>query len=148
MGLSEMKTYEILVVEDNTGDQLLIKKGFNSSGLSHRLHWANDGVDALAFLDKSKKYDHPKPDLIIMDLNLTRKDGREVLDEVKKDPELKKIPVVVFSTSGTDQDVSECYALGANAFLTKPVDLKEFLDCIRTIGHFWLEKACLPCSLQ
>ena len=140
-----MKTFEILVVEDNSGDQLLIKKGFDSMGLEHRLHWVVDGVDATEFLSKTGTYSEaPRPHLIIMDLNLTRKDGREVLSEMKKDPSLRKIPVVVFTTSNTEIDIDECYTLGANAFLTKPPDLREFLDSIRSIGRFWLEKASLP----
>ena len=131
---------EILLVEDNPGDVRLTKEALKDAKVRNNLHVAMDGVEALAFLRKEGRYSAAaRPDLILLDLNLPRKNGREVLEEVKKDPALQHIPIVILTTSQAEQDVLESYRLRANAYVTKPVDLEQFLKVVSSIEEFWLE---------
>ena len=131
---------EILLVEDNPGDVRLTKEALKDAKVRNNLHVAMDGVEALAFLRKQGKFGAAvRPDLILLDLNLPRKNGREVLEEVKKDPALQHIPIVILTTSQAEQDVLESYRLWANAYVTKPVDLDQFLKVVGSIEEFWLE---------
>jgi two-component system, chemotaxis family, response regulator Rcp1 len=129
----------ILLVEDNPGDVRLVRESLRENGLPHRLAVAMDGVEALERLRGPER-----PDVMLLDLNLPRKDGREVLAEVKSDPGLRSIPVVVLSSSDAQDDVSAAYALHANCYVTKPVDLDQFLDVVATIQRFWMGVAKLP----
>ena len=131
---------EILLVEDNPGDVRLTKEALKDAKVRNNLSVAMDGVDALAFLRKQGKYTGAsRPDLILLDLNLPRKNGREVLEEIKQDSALQHIPVVILTTSQAEQDVLESYRLRANAYVTKPVDLEQFLRVVGSIEEFWLE---------
>lgn len=131
---------EILLVEDNAGDVRLTREALRDAKVSNNLWVASDGVMAMEFLNRQGMFaDAVRPDLILLDLNLPRKSGREVLAEVKADPHLKHIPVVILTTSKAEQDILASYRLCANAFVTKPVDLDEFLKVVRTIEAFWLE---------
>ena len=136
---------EILLVEDSAGDVRLTQEVMKDSKISNVLNVVVDGVDAMAFLRKEGKYEYaPRPDLILLDLNLPRKDGREVLDEIKKDEGLKSIPVVILTTSRAEQDIIRTYDLHANAYICKPVDLNQFVDVVKTIEDFWLTVVKLP----
>jgi len=136
---------DILLVEDNPGDATLTTEALKDGRLSNRIHLAEDGVEALAFLHRNGKYgDAPRPDLILLDLNLPRKDGREVLEEIKADEDLKRIPVVVLSTSGAEQDIIKSYDLHANCYVCKPVDLTQFMKIVRSIEDFWFSIVRLP----
>jgi CheY-like chemotaxis protein len=136
---------EILVVEDNPGDIRLTREAMKTSTLAHRLHVVVDGVEALSFLRKQGQYtDAPTPDLILLDLNLPRKDGREVLAEVKQDPSLRRIAIVILTTSSAHADIVEAYDRHANCYLVKPVGLKEFLALVKAIEEFWLTSVRLP----
>jgi CheY-like chemotaxis protein len=131
---------EILLVEDNPGDVRLTKEALKDAKVRNNLHVAMDGVEALAFLRKQGKYAAAvRPDLILLDLNLPKKNGREVLEEIKRDDALQHIPIVILTTSQAEQDVVESYRLRANAFVTKPVDLEQFLKVVGSIEEFWLE---------
>jgi two-component system, chemotaxis family, response regulator Rcp1 len=131
---------EILLVEDNPGDARLTKEALRDARVRNNLHVAPDGVEALAFLRQQGKHAGvPKPDLILLDLNLPKKDGREVLEEIKGDDRLRHIPVVILTTSQAERDIAESYRLRANAYVTKPVDLEQFLKVVQSIEHFWLE---------
>ena len=146
MDLSTMgKPIEILLVEDNAADVRLTIEALKDAKVSNRLSVAVDGVDALAFLRQQGKYRRtPLPDLILLDLNLPKKDGREVLAEVKADETLKAIPIVVLTTSRAEQDIIKSYNLHANCYITKPVDLEQFLTVVRSIENFWLTVVTLP----
>ena len=136
---------DILLVEDNPADVELTREALADSKLLSRLHVVRDGVEALAFLHREG--DHraaPRPDLVLLDLNLPRKDGRAVLTEIKGDPILRSIPVVVLTSSRAEQDVAKAYELNANCYVTKPVDLEQFLTIIRSIEQFWFTVARLP----
>ena len=136
---------EILLVEDNPGDVRLTIEGLNEGKVRNNLHVVRDGVEALAFLRRQGAFNNvPRPDLILLDLNLPRMDGREVLAEVKADPALKTIPVVVLTTSRAEQDVLQSYELQANCYITKPVDLEQFITVVRSIEDFWLSIVRLP----
>ncbi len=138
---------EILLVEDNPGDVRLTMEGLNEGKVRNNLHVAKDGVEALAFLRHEAQHsDAVRPDLILLDLNLPRKDGREVLSEIKADPTLKTIPVVVLTTSRAEQDVLQSYQLQANCYITKPVDLEQFITVVKSIEDFWLTIVSLPSS--
>jgi CheY-like chemotaxis protein len=127
-------------VEDNPGDARLTREALRDARVRNNLHVALDGVEALAFLRRQAKYAAvPSPDLILLDLNLPKKDGREVLDEIKRDDHLRHIPVVILTTSQAERDIVESYRLRANAYVTKPVDLEQFLNVVQSIEHFWLE---------
>jgi two-component system, chemotaxis family, response regulator Rcp1 len=131
---------EILLVEDNPGDVRLTKEALKDAKVRNTLHVAMDGVEALAFLRKQGKHAAvPRPDLILLDLNLPKKNGREVLEEIKNDDALRHIPVVILTTSQAERDIAESYRLHANAYVTKPVDLEQFLTVVKSIEQFWLE---------
>lgn len=134
----------ILLVEDNPADQRLTTEALRVGGWTGSVTLAQDGVEALAILKKTKLKPETRPDLIILDLNLPRKDGREVLLELKADPLLKSIPVVVLTSSAADSDINDIYNLHANCYITKPMDLLEFYEVARVIEEFWLKVASLP----
>lgn len=136
---------QILLVEDNPGDIRLTQEALKEGEIPNVLHVVKDGVEAMEFLRKREKYaDMPTPDIILLDLNLPRKDGREVLADIKTDENLKMIPVIVLTTSDTDQDIIKSYKLHANCFITKPVDLELFIFIIRQIETFWFKVIKLP----
>lgn len=138
---------EILMVEDNPADVRLTQLAFKEGKIHNTLSIAKDGVDAMAFLRRLAPFDHAaRPDLILLDLNLPRKDGREVLAEIKADPELRRIPVVILTTSRAETDVFKTYNLHANCYIVKPVDLDQFLSAIRQIEQFWLAAVTLARS--
>ncbi len=141
----ENRPFEILLVEDNGADVRLTMEVFKESRISNRIRVAADGEEAMAFLHKQGRYaDEPRPDLILLDLNLPRKDGREVLNELKADRDLKSIPVIVLTTSDADQDVWKAYDSGVNSYITKPVDLDQFMKIYRSIEDYWLTVVKLP----
>ncbi len=136
---------EILLVEDNPGDVRLTREALQDARITNRMSVAEDGVEALAFLRRQDRYAQaPRPDLILLDLNLPRKDGREVLAEVKADPLLRRIPVVILTTSAAERDILKAYDLHANCYITKPVDLDQFLAVVKSIEDFWLTVVKLP----
>jgi CheY-like chemotaxis protein len=136
---------DILLVEDNPGDVRLTMEVLKEGKLRNRVSVAHDGVEALAYLRREGAFaDAPRPQLILLDLNLPRKSGREVLEEIKRDPELRRIPVVVLTTSQAEQDILRSYDLHANCFITKPVDLEEFIVVVRSIEDFWLSIVRFP----
>jgi CheY-like chemotaxis protein len=136
---------EILLVEDNAADVRLTREALKDAKVHNQLHVAADGVEAMAFLRREGRHaDAPRPDLVLLDLNLPKKDGREVLEESKQDPGLQNIPVVILTTSQAEEDVLRSYQLHANAYVTKPVDLERFLEVVRSIESFWLEIVRLP----
>jgi chemotaxis family two-component system response regulator Rcp1 len=138
---------DILLVEDDAGEARLAEYALGRGGIDGNLYHVEDGVEAMRFLRRQEKYVNvPVPDLILLDLNLPRKDGREVLAEMKEDPELRLVPVVVLSTSETERDVAETYRLHANAYVVKPVDLNRFIEVVRSIKDFWFSTAKLPGS--
>jgi len=140
-----MKPVEILLVEDNPGDVRLTKEALKEAKVINNLTVLKDGVEALAFLRHQGIYDNAAtPHLILLDLNLPRKDGREVLAEIKADEKLKRIPVVVLTTSQDEQDVFKRYNLHANCYVTKPVDLEQFISVVKSIEDFWLGIVMLP----
>jgi len=131
---------EILLVEDNPGDVRLTTEALREARALNQLHVAIDGVEALAFLRREGRHTAaPRPDLILLDLNLPKKSGREVLAEIKADTRLRHIPVVILTTSQAEQDIRESYRLQANAYVTKPVDLEQFFKVVQAIQEFWLE---------
>lgn len=139
------KEVTILLVEDNPGDVLLTQVALQEAKVSNTLHVARDGVEAVAFLlRKSPFQDAPRPDLIFLDLNLPRKSGHEVLEFIKSEANLKRIPVVVLTSSKAEEDVVRSYNQYANCYISKPVDLEKFMSIIHTIDHFWLKVVTLP----
>lgn len=141
------KPIEILLVEDNPGDARLAAEAFKEGDKKspNRLHVVEDGVEAMEFLRRENGYaEVPKPNIILLDLNLPRKDGREVLAEVKSDDELKKIPVIVMTTSQAEEDIVKSYELQANAYITKPIDFDNFMSSVESVESFWLETVELP----
>jgi chemotaxis family two-component system response regulator Rcp1 len=138
---------DILLVEDNPGDVRLTIEALKEDKLQNNLHVVKDGVEAIAFLRQEGEYAGvPSPDLILLDLNLPRKDGREVLKEIKADGRLKRIPVVILTTSQAEEDVLKTYELHANCYITKPVNLDQFIRVVRSIEEFWLTIVKLPSS--
>jgi CheY-like chemotaxis protein len=138
---------EVLLVEDDPGDVLLIREAFEDNKVANRLHVVADGVEALDFMRQTGEHaDAPRPDLVLLDLNLPRKDGREVLAEVKNDEALRTIPVVVLTTSQAEEDVLRSYDLHANAYVTKPVDFDRFIGVVRQIDQFFVSVVKLPTS--
>ena len=136
---------EILLVEDSPTDVLMTVEAFKYAKVLNNLHVVENGVDALAFLRRQGAHaGAPRPDLILLDLNLPRKDGREVLADIKADPELKIIPVVVLTTSKAEEDVVKAYGLHANCYVTKPVDFASFAEVVRSIEQFWFTVVTLP----
>ena len=146
MSLSKaIQPKEVLIVEDNPGDVELALEALEESRMRHHLHAVEDGVEALAFLRREGRFSNaPRPDLILLDLNLPRKDGREVLSEIKGDASLKSIPVVILTTSQAEEDIHRAYLLNANCYVSKPVDLDQFIKVVRTIKDFWLTIVKLP----
>jgi CheY-like chemotaxis protein len=131
---------EVLLVEDSPADVRLTREALKEAKVRNNVHVAVDGVDAMDFLHRRGKHTNaPIPDLILLDLNLPKKDGREVLEDIKSHDRLKRIPVVILTTSQSEQDILESYQLSANAYVTKPVDLEQFLDVVKSIEGFWLE---------
>ena len=136
---------EVLLVEDDPGDVLMTQEAFEEHKLRNRLTVVSDGAEALQYLRREGKYaDAVQPDLILLDLNLPRRDGREVLAEIKNDPDLHQIPVVVLTTSQADEDILRSYSLHANAYVTKPVDFERFIDVVRQIDDFFVSVVRLP----
>jgi CheY-like chemotaxis protein len=136
---------DILMVEDNPGDIRLTLEALKENKMNNVIHVAKDGVQAMEFLRQEGEYaDAPRPDLVLLDLNLPKKDGREVLAEVKADPALMRIPVVILTTSQAEEDILRSYNLHANCFVTKPVDLDQFIKVVRSIERFWLTIVKLP----
>lgn len=145
MNPSSVKLVEILLVEDNPGDVRLTQEALKETKLVNKLHVVGDGEEAIAFLRKQNKHANAQqPDLILLDLNLPKKDGREVLAEIKNDPDLQRIPVVVLTTSKSEQEVLKAYNLHANCFVTKPIDLDQFMHVVKSIEDFWLSIVRLP----
>ena len=139
------KPIDLLLVEDNPADVRLTEEALKEGGIPVNLSVASDGVEAVDFLYRRGKYSHaPRPDLILLDLNMPRKSGREVLAEIKSDPDLKRIPVLVMTTSTAEQDIAKAYSLNANCYIAKPLELAAFLDVVQSIEEFWLTKASLP----
>lgn len=136
---------QILLVEDNPGDVRLTKEAFKQGRIENALHVVSDGTEALDFLSQRGEYaDAPRPDLILLDLNLPGKDGEDVLEELKDDPALRSIPVIVLTSSRAEEDVVKSYELHANAYLTKPVDPDEFIETVRAFEKFWFSVVRLP----
>ena len=135
----------ILLVEDNPADARLVKEAFKYFKIKNKIYVAEDGFEAMHFLKNEEKYaEAPKPDIILLDLNLPRKDGREVLKEIKENEDLKLIPVVILTTSLAEEDILNTYKNNANCYITKPVDLDQFISVINSIQDFWLNKVELP----
>jgi two-component system response regulator len=136
---------DILLIEDNIGDARLAQEALKEGKIQNQLHLVRDGIEAMDFLYKRNRYlEAPRPDLIILDLNLPKKDGREVLAELKTDENLKRIPVVILTMSKSDEDILKCYNLHANCFITKPLDLNTFFEVVQSIEDFWLAIVKLP----
>ena len=143
--VDENRPVEILLVEDNPGDERLTREALKEGKVYSNLHWVKDGVEAMEFLRRQGKYSSvPRPDIILLDLNLPKKDGREVLQDIKNDEALKRIPVVVLTTSKAEEDVLRTYNLHANCYVTKPVDLEKFIVVVKSIDVFWLTVVTLP----
>jgi len=141
------KVAEILLVEDNPGDVRLTLEAFKEGKMINNLNVVKNGVEAMAFLQREGEYaDAPQPDIILLDLNMPKMDGREVLAEIKKDDSLKHIPVIVLTTSEAEQDIFKSYDLHANCYITKPVDLDQFNTVVKSIKDFWLGVVKLPRS--
>ncbi|MBW5252186.1 response regulator [Streptomyces poriferorum] len=136
---------EVLLVEDDPGDELMTREAFEDNKIRNTLHVVRDGQEALDFLYRRGGYgDAPRPDLILLDLNLPKYDGRQVLEQIKQDPELSLIPVVVLTTSSAEEDILRSYKLHANAYVTKPVDLDQFIAAVRQIDEFFVTVVRLP----
>ena len=136
---------EILIVEDNDGDVVLFEKAFEQIKSDKKVQFVSDGEEALNFLFRKKGYeDAQRPDLVLLDLNLPKVNGREVLNVIKSDPGMKSIPVIVFTSSLAEKDILECYNLHANSYVIKPMDYYEFLETVRKLAEFWLETAKFP----
>jgi chemotaxis family two-component system response regulator Rcp1 len=139
------RSINVLLVEDNPGDVRLTLEALKENRLHSNIHVAKDGEEAMAFLHQEESYtDAPRPDLVLLDLNLPRKDGREVLAEIKGDPDLKRIPVVILTTSQAEEDILRTYNLHANCYVTKPVDLDQFIKVVQAIKEFWFTIVRLP----
>jgi len=142
---NKFKAVEILLIEDNPGDVRLTIEALKESKIMNNMHVADDGIEALSFLKKEGIYkDKPRPDLIILDLNLPKKDGREVLGEIKSDDSLKQIPIVILTTSEAEEDIIKSYELHANCYITKPVNMEQFIKVVSSVGEFWFSIVMLP----
>ena len=142
---AQVQSAEILLVEDNPGDVRLMREALRESTIINQLHAVSDGHQALAFLRKQGKYANAmRPDLILLDLNLPRKDGREALAEIKADPDLRRIPVVIVTSSRAEEDILRSYDHYANCYITKPLDLESFFDVVEAIQDFWVGMVTLP----
>ncbi|MCC7300226.1 MAG: response regulator [Verrucomicrobia bacterium] len=143
--MAVFRAIEILLVEDNPGDVRLTKEALKENKIRNNLHVAKDGVEAMCFLRRMAEYkDAPRPDLILLDLNLPKKDGREVLTEIKTDEKLRAIPVVILTTSDAEDDVAKAYQMYANCYIRKPIDLNRFIEVVKVIENFWLSIVELP----
>jgi CheY-like chemotaxis protein len=143
--MKTVRPVEVLLVEDNPGDVRLTQEALKDTKLANGLHVATDGEEAMAFLRRQGRFANaPRPDAVFLDLNLPRKDGREVLAEMKADPALRHIPVVVVSSSQAEQDIVMTYNLGVNCYVTKPLDLDQFVSVVQAIEHFWFSVVTLP----
>ncbi|NCT92069.1 response regulator [Cellulomonas sp. APG4] len=143
--MNEQKQIDVLLVEDDPGDVLMTREAFEENKVANRLAVVNDGASAMQYLRKEGPYaDAPTPDMVLLDLNLPRMDGREVLAAMKSDEALGRIPVVVLTTSEAEEDVLRSYALHANAYVTKPVDFQRFIDVVRQIDDFFVSVVRLP----
>ncbi|MDG2123528.1 MAG: response regulator [Verrucomicrobiales bacterium] len=143
--LLDKKPVEILLVEDSPGDVRLTREAFREARVPNNLHVTTDGEQAIAFLHRDEPFTtSPRPDLILLDLNLPRKSGREVLKEIKADPAYRRIPIVVLTTSQSHEDIAAVYDLAGNCYIAKPVDLERFLEVVRIIEDFWLTTVQLP----
>jgi len=139
------RAIEILLVEDDPGDELITREAFQHNKFNNRLNVAHDGEEGLDYLYRRGVYeDAPRPDLILLDLNLPKYDGRQLLEKIKSDPDLSRIPVVVLTTSSAEEDILRSYELHANAYVTKPVDLDQFISAVRQIDEFFLQVVRLP----
>ncbi|OBI56173.1 response regulator [Mycobacterium sp. E787] len=139
------RAIEILLVEDDPGDELITREAFEHNKLKNNLHVAHDGEEGLDFLYQRGPYEGaPRPDLILLDLNLPKYDGRQLLEKVKSDPDLSRVPVVVLTTSSAEEDILRSYELHANAYVTKPVDLDQFINAVRQIDEFFIQVVRLP----
>lgn len=142
---SQTKPIDILLIEDNLGDVRLTQEAFSESNLWVDFHVVVDGVEALEFLTRTGKFSKEnRPDLIFLDLNLPRKDGRQVLEEIKSDPELRAIPIIVITTSKAEEDIDQVYGLLANCYISKPIDFDQYAQVVKTIEAFWLNVVKLP----
>jgi CheY-like chemotaxis protein len=145
MTTPEGRAIDILLVEDDPGDELITREAFEHNKLKNRLHVAHDGEEGLNYLYRRGEFaDAPRPDLILLDLNLPKYDGRQLLEKVKSDPDLARIPVVVLTTSSAEEDILKSYKLHANAYVTKPVDLDQFMKAVRQIDEFFVQVVRLP----
>jgi len=145
MNRENCRPIEILMVEDNLGDVRLTQEALSEGKVRNHLYVVADGVEAMAFLRREGQHAHaPQPDLILLDLNLPKKSGPEVLAEIKADPELRRIPVVILTVSKAEEDVLKSYNLHANCYITKPVNLDQFLEVVKSIEDFWLTVVMLP----
>ena len=145
MVMAPQRIVEILLVDDNIGDVVLTKEALKGAEFSNHVSVVRDGCEAIEFLRRTEKYANAKrPDLILLDINMPRKNGCEVLEDVRSDEELRLIPVVILTSSEAEDDIRRAYALGANCFVTKPADLDEMVKVVQAINHFWLSIAKLP----
>ena len=143
--VEQNRPVEILLVEDNPGDERLTREALKEGKVYSNLYWVKDGVEAMDFLRRKGRHAGAvRPDIVLLDLNLPKKDGREVLEEIKTDDDLKRIPVVVLTTSKAEEDVLRTYNLHANCYVTKPVDLEKFIVVVKSIDRFWLTVVTLP----
>jgi len=145
MNEEQLKPIEILLAEDNPGDIRLTQEAFKEGKIKNNLHVTKDGIEAIEFLRHEGEYsDSPRPDLILLDLNMPRKGGKEVLEEIKADEDLRRIPVVILTTSKAEEDIVRSYDLHANCFITKPVDMNQFIEVVKFIENFWFTIVRLP----
>lgn len=145
MNITIAKPIEILLIEDSPSDAALTIEALQAGKIGNNLNLVTDGVEAMAYLRQQDRFaKSQRPDLIMLDLNLPKKDGREVLRELKSDPSLKLIPIIVLTTSKADKDVMQSYELNANCYITKPVDFQQFIDVVKSIERFWLSVVTLP----
>jgi CheY-like chemotaxis protein len=142
----------IVVADDDADDRMMIQDAFTESKLSNPVDFVEDGVQLMEYLRRQGKYTHlagqPFPGFILLDLNMPRKDGRTVLQEIKKDPELHRIPVIILTTSKAEEDIIKTYNLGVNSFICKPVSFDKLVDIVKTVGHYWIEIVALPPECQ
>ena len=144
-GMKAAKDIEILLVEDNPGDARLAEEAIREAQWENHLNWVPDGMEALRFLRREGNYrSAPRPDLILLDLNLPRKDGREVLAEIKQDERLRRIPVIVLSTSDAEEDILRAYKLKANSYISKPAQLSDYVRIVKSLREFWFSVVKLP----
>jgi len=140
-----MKPVKKLLVEDNPGDARLAMEALKDAKVNNNLNWVKDGVEAMTFLRRQGEYtDAPRPDVVLLDLNLPKKDGREVLADIKGDDDLRRIPVVILTVSGAEEDIMKTYNLHANCYIQKPLDLGQFIEVVKSIESFWLTIVKLP----